>query len=90
VFSNEEGSEVAMKLVTKLAIILCGIGLAGRLSAQQPSVVINLTEQSAYLLENGRVAFVSPIASGKEGRGTPTGSFKIISKDLNHRSGASA
>jgi lipoprotein-anchoring transpeptidase ErfK/SrfK len=77
-----------MKLVTKLAIILCGIGLAGRLSAQQPSVVINLTEQSAYLLENGRVAFVSPIASGKEGRGTPTGSFKIISKDLNHRSGS--
>jgi lipoprotein-anchoring transpeptidase ErfK/SrfK len=77
-----------MKLVTKLAIILFGIGLAGRLSAQQPSVIVNLTEQSAYLLENGRVAFVSPIASGKEGRGTPTGSFKIISKDLNHRSGS--
>jgi hypothetical protein len=66
VFSNEEESEVAMKLVTKLAIILFGIGLTGRLSAQQPSVVIDLTEQSASLLENGRVAFVSPIASGKE------------------------
>jgi lipoprotein-anchoring transpeptidase ErfK/SrfK len=43
---------------------------------------------SGTLLENGRVAFVSPIASGKEGRGTPTGSFRIISKDLNHRSGS--
>jgi hypothetical protein len=77
-----------MKLVTKLGIILFGIGLTGKLSAQQPLVVINLTEQSASLLENGRVAFVSPIASGKEGRGTPTGSFRIISKDLNHRSGS--
>jgi len=87
-FSNEEGSEVAMKLVTKLAIILFGFGLAGRLSAEHPSVIVDLTEQSAYLLENGRVAFVSPIASGKEDRGTPTGSFKVISKDLNHRSGS--
>jgi hypothetical protein len=33
-------------------------------------------------------SFVSPIASGKEGRGTPTGSFRVISKDLNHRSGS--
>ena len=74
-----------MKLVTKLAIILFAIGLAGRLRAQQPSVIINLTEQSAYLLENGRAAFVSPIASGKGGRGTPTASFKVINKDLNHR-----
>ena len=77
-----------MRLVTKLAIVLFAIGLAGRLSAQQPAVVVNLSEQTAYLLENGRVAFVSPIASGKEGRGTPTGSFRVISKDLNHRSGS--
>ena len=33
------------------------------------------------------MAFVSPIASGKEGWGTPTGSFRIISKDVNHQSG---
>jgi hypothetical protein len=39
------------------------------------------------LLEDGRVAFVSPIASGKEGWGTPIGSFRVISKDLNHQSG---
>ena len=50
-------------------------------------MIINLTEQAAYLLEDGRVAFVSPIASGKEGWGTPIGSFRVISKDLNHQSG---
>lgn len=76
-----------MKVVTKIAIALFTIALSSKLSAQQNVVVINLTEQTAYLLENGRVAFVSPIASGKEGWATPTGSFRIISKDLNHRSG---
>jgi len=76
-----------MRVATKLAIIVCTIGLCTKLSAQQTEVVINLTEQTACLFQNGRLAFVSPIASGKEGWGTPLGSFKVISKDLNHQSG---
>jgi hypothetical protein len=75
-----------MKVATNLAIALSTIVLCTTLSAQQTAVIISLTEQTAYLLEDGRVAFVSPIASGKEGRDTPTGSFKVISKDLNHES----
>jgi lipoprotein-anchoring transpeptidase ErfK/SrfK len=75
-----------MRIATRLAIVLSVIGLAPKLGAQQTAVIINLTEQTAYLLEDGQVAFVSPIASGKEGRDTPTGSFKVISKDLNHES----
>ena len=76
-----------MRVATKLAIILCALGLGSKLSAQNTEVIINLTEQAAYLMQDGRVAFISPIASGKEGWGTPTGSFKVISKDLNHQSG---
>ena len=76
-----------MRVMTKLAMTLFAIGLATTAGAQRTAVVINLTEQAAYLLEDGRVAFISPIASGKEGWGTPTGSFRIISKDLNHQSG---
>jgi L,D-transpeptidase catalytic domain len=76
-----------MRVATKLAIVLCTIGLCTKLSAQQSEVIINLTEQTACLFQNGRLAFVSPIASGKEGWGTPIGSFKVISKDLNHQSG---
>jgi L,D-transpeptidase catalytic domain len=76
-----------MRVPTKLAIALFTFVLCAKLSAQQSAVIIDLTEQTAYLLEDGRVAFVSPIASGKEGWGTPLGSFRIISKDLNHRSG---
>jgi hypothetical protein len=77
-----------MRIATKLAIVLVTIALCAKLSAQQTSVIIDLTEQAAYLLEDGQVAFVSPIASGKEGRGTPIGSFRVIGKDLNHRSGS--
>jgi L,D-transpeptidase-like protein len=85
VLSSEQ--EAAMSVATKLAIALLTIVLSAKLGAQQTAVIIDLTQQTAYLLEDGRVAFVSPIASGREGWGTPIGSFRIISKDLNHQSG---
>jgi L,D-transpeptidase catalytic domain len=85
--SNQSESEGVMRIATKIAIALLVIGLAAKLNAQQTAVVINLTEQAAYLLEDGRLALISPIASGKEGWGTPTGNFRVISKDLNHKSG---
>jgi len=77
-----------MKFAIRVAIALAAFGLCERVSAQQTRVVINLTEQAAYLIEDGRVAIVSPIASGKDGWGTPIGSFRIISKDFNHKSGS--
>jgi lipoprotein-anchoring transpeptidase ErfK/SrfK len=77
-----------MKFGYKLTIALSALALTMKVNAQQTGVIINLTEQAAYLVENGRVILVSPIASGKEGRGTPTGTFRIISKDLNHQSGS--
>src|ERR1700736_90594 len=76
-----------MRVAAKLAITLLAIDLAPKLSAHQTAVIINLTEQTVYLVEDGRVAFISPIASGKEGWETPTGSFRVISKDFDHRSG---
>ena len=50
------------------------------------SVIINLSEQRAYLIEGGKVSLISPIASGKPGWSTPTGNFSVISKDIDHRS----
>jgi hypothetical protein len=76
-----------MRVATRLAITLFTIALCVKLSAQQTAVVINLTEQTAYLVKDRRVAFVAPIASGKQGWETPVGSFRVISKDLNHQSG---
>jgi len=77
-----------MRVATRVAIALLVFGLsAAKLSAQRTVVIINLSEQAAYLVEDGRLAFISPIASGKDGWGTPTGSFRVMRKDLNHRSG---
>jgi lipoprotein-anchoring transpeptidase ErfK/SrfK len=69
-------------VVSVLALVI--VGAAPEVRAQRTSVIINLTEQAAYLLENGRVTLVSPIASGKEGWGTPVGKYHITNKDLNH------
>jgi L,D-transpeptidase catalytic domain len=77
-----------MKFGFKLTIALLTLALITKAGAHQTEVIINLTEQAAYLVEDGRVSFISPIASGKEGRGTPIGTFRIISKDLNHQSGS--
>ena len=73
-----------MRVSVLLTVALFTLGLAQKLSGQQTAVRIDLTQQTAYLVENGRVALISPIASGKEGWGTPTGKFRVISKDLNH------
>ena len=73
-----------MRVAALLVVALIGLEPAQKLSGQQTAVRIDLTQQTAYLFENGRVALVSPIASGKEGWGTPTGKFRVINKDLNH------
>jgi lipoprotein-anchoring transpeptidase ErfK/SrfK len=54
--------------------------------ASETKVIVNLSEQRAYLIEQGEVTLVSPIASGKPGWATPTGNFRIFDKDLDHRS----
>jgi lipoprotein-anchoring transpeptidase ErfK/SrfK len=75
-----------MRIAAFLVVALFALGSAQKLSGQETSVLLDLTKQTAYLLENGRVALVSPIASGKEGRDTPTGQFHVINKDPNHAS----
>ncbi len=49
-------------------------------------IVIDLGEQRAWLYRGREVAAVSRISSGREGFDTPTGRFKVIQKDIDHRS----
>jgi hypothetical protein len=74
-----------MKVATMLAVALVSFGPAPRLGALQSGVVINLTQQTAYLFENGRVALISPIASGKEGVGNPDREIPDHKKGLEPR-----
>jgi lipoprotein-anchoring transpeptidase ErfK/SrfK len=75
-----------MKRYLRLLVSLTTLTWVGAGKASEAKVVINLSEQRAYLIEQGRVALVSPIASGKPGRPTPTGNFRIFNKDIDHRS----
>jgi len=51
-----------------------------------PSVVIRLRHQRAYFYKNGVLVGVSTISTGREGFDTPTGTFKIMAKDKDHKS----
>src|SRR5436309_4310251 len=50
------------------------------------SVEIDLQEQMAYLLQNGRPVLASPISSGRYGHLTKTGLFTILEKERTHYS----
>ena len=54
--------------------------------AGRSSVVIKLREQKAYLFRGKSEVAESRISSGREGYRTPTGSFRVIRKDEDHRS----
>lgn len=49
-------------------------------------VVISLSKQRIWLLVGGEIGIDSPIASGRREGWTPKGRFRILEKDLNHRS----
>ncbi len=51
-----------------------------------PSITINLTEQRAYFFQGNQLAGVALVATGKEGFGTPAGTFKIMEKIVDKRS----
>ena len=58
-----------------------GDGVAG-----SPKILIALHEQCVRYYKGGQLVGVSPISSGREGHDTTRGNFRIIEKDLHHRS----
>jgi lipoprotein-anchoring transpeptidase ErfK/SrfK len=60
--------------------------LAATSLGAQTSVEIDLEEQAAYLVRNGRVVLASPISSGRYGHLTQRGAFKILEKEPTHYS----
>lgn len=51
-----------------------------------PRIKLDLSEQAAYFYRGSRLVGRSRISSGKPGKPTPLGSFKIYSKDADHKS----
>jgi len=49
-------------------------------------IVVDLSEQTAYAIENGYIVFEGRISSGKAGRETPSGEYTIMQKKRHHKS----
>jgi lipoprotein-anchoring transpeptidase ErfK/SrfK len=56
-----------------------GDGIEGK-----PSVKISLSQQRAFFYKSGQLVGVSQLSTGREGLNTPTGTFRISQKDLDH------
>jgi lipoprotein-anchoring transpeptidase ErfK/SrfK len=57
-----------------------------RKPAGKVAILIDLSDQHAYLYDRGSVVLTAPISTGREGHDTPPGRFHIIQKDIDHRS----
>jgi len=47
-------------------------------------IVVDLSEQEAYAYQDGRVLFHGWVSTGRPGRRTPTGHFRVLEKELRH------
>jgi lipoprotein-anchoring transpeptidase ErfK/SrfK len=54
--------------------------------AGKVAIVVDLTDQQAFLYAGRNVALEAPISTGREGHDTRPGKYKVIQKDLDHRS----
>lgn len=52
----------------------------------QTQVIVDLSDQRAYVMKSGILVGVSTISSGKPGHDTPTGTFEILEKNVEHYS----
>lgn len=59
-----------------------GDGISGA-----PSIVINLTKQTASFYKGDKLVGVSAVSTGREGYDTPAGRYKILQKSKDHVSG---
>ncbi len=67
------------KLIVAFAMILSGTYLyAGK------KIIVDLSEQVAYAYQDGRVVFSGNVSTGRPGKRTPVGHFRVLEKDIDH------
>jgi len=70
-----------MKKMLLLVVVLSTFSVA-----KYKEIVVDLHKQIAYALEDGNIKFQGKVSSGKRGRATPEGDYKILQKKRHHRS----
>ena len=62
-------------------------GVLDTVTPHNARVRISLSAQRAYLMNGNKIAIDTPVATGKSSTPTPTGTFYISERDIDHRSG---
>jgi len=85
---GQQGARAVGRLPGRMIHALRGDGSFWYADQMQgrPSIQINLGEQMVYLYKGGHLAGGSPISSGSEGYDTRPGRYKVIEKDIDHKS----
>lgn len=78
-------NKIRLPMTAKTTLLLLCLSLSTSLHAKK-EVVVDLTTQKAYAMDNNKIVFEGYISSGEEGRETPTGTFKISEKKVKHKS----
>jgi lipoprotein-anchoring transpeptidase ErfK/SrfK len=60
--------------------------LEGVINQSNSRVLISLSKQRAYLMVGDDVYVDTPVSTGRRSNPTPTGTFRITEKDIDHRS----
>jgi len=76
------------KALLFLAAACCFTGCeTSRSHGGRTAILISLSEQRAFLMQGSERVAEASISTGREGHATPVGSFHVIRKDIDHRSG---
>jgi len=59
---------------------------ASQPKASDVRIVVSIPDQKMYVYRGARLMAVSAVSTGKPGHDTPTGDFKILQKQVKHRS----
>jgi lipoprotein-anchoring transpeptidase ErfK/SrfK len=62
------------------------VGMLFDRNPKDHSIIVRLKQQKAYLYRDGNVVAVSTVSTGREGYNTPAGKYRVVQKDIDHRS----
>jgi lipoprotein-anchoring transpeptidase ErfK/SrfK len=76
----------ASELLRKQEPLKVNEALVRQCTPDNVHILVSLTKQRAYLVLGDQIVADGPISSGKRGHSSPTGNFKVLEKDPDHRS----
>lgn len=77
---------VAQPAYPKTMETWCNDALLAQLTAANSKIIVCLPQQRCRVYVNGKVAYDWPVSTGTDGHETPTGVFRVIQKEPDHKS----